>query len=178
MSENISIINNAKLQIEEFYKEWDTEVNHKEEKARDLEIGCLCFCNVADLFKDIKSRTMIDKYSSNQYCGMDEFKDNYADFIEKLWNDLEIDKEKCECLTCVTNQNDWRNCAKIVKQRKMGSPIRTCPICQKEMPKEEYERPTGRKCEGAMIYYNFHLDAHLDPYGGRGARYLEKLMKE
>ena len=29
-----------------------------------------------------------------------------------------------------------------------------------------------------MIYDNFHLDAHLDPYGGRGARYLEKLMKE
>ena len=44
--------------------------------------------------------------------------------------------------------------------------------------KEEFERPTGRKCEGAMIYDNFHLDAHLDPYGGRGARYLEKLMNE
>ena len=46
----------------------------------------------------------------------------------------------------------------------MNSPIRTCPICEKELPKEEFERPCHRNDDS---YDNFHIDDHLHPYDNR-----------
>ena len=60
---------------------------------------------------------MIDKKDKDH----EEFKDNYGDLIEKLWVDLEIDKEPCGCVTCTLHRGTW--CERIMRQRRINSPI-------------------------------------------------------
>ena len=94
------------------------------------------------------------------------FKDNYGDFIEKLWVDLEIDREPCKCNTCFFHGIGW--CERIVRQRRINSPIKTCPVCQKEIPKDEYEvkRKYSSIYEG-MNYFDFHTEICARDHGIR-----------
>ena len=112
-----------------------------------------CFTNVANVYSKINLGIMKD---DNR-----DFKDNHADFIEKLWVDLEIDKEKCECHTCIHNESFF-NCARIIPQIKINSPIRTCRICQKDIPKEEYE---GGKWVKGKGFVDSHLEACAYAHG-------------
>ena len=94
------------------------------------------------------------------------FKDNYGDFIEKLWVDMEIDREPCKCNTCFFHGIGW--CERIVRQRRINSPIKTCPVCQKEIPKDEYEvkRKYSSIYEG-MNYFEFHTEICARDHGIR-----------
>ena len=142
------------------YTQFDIEANIVEQKAKDMEITSYCFTNVANLYKDIISKTMIGKKDKDR----DAFKDNYGDSIEKLWVELEIDKEPCECLTCRNHVPQW--CERIIRQRQINSPIRTCPVCQQEIPKDEYEvyRKYSSIYEG-MNYFDFHTEICARDHG-------------
>ena len=106
-------------------------------------------------YSDLKSKTMIDKKDKDH----EEFKDNYGDLIEKLWVDLEIDKEPCGCVTCLFHGTTW--CERIMRQRRINSPIRTCPICQQEIPKDEYEVKRNSYIIRGVTYDNY-FDFHTE----------------
>ena len=106
-------------------------------------------------YSDLKSKTMIDKKDKDH----EEFKDNYGDLIEKLWVDLEIDKEPCGCVTCTLHRGTW--CERIMRQRRINSPIRTCPVCQQEIPKDEYEVKKKSYIIKGVIYDNY-FDFHTE----------------
>ena len=48
--ENSAIIRNAEVQIEDFYTQFDIEVNNIEKKAKEMEIASYCLTNVANLY--------------------------------------------------------------------------------------------------------------------------------
>ena len=75
--------------------------------------------------------------------------------IHKLWDDIEIDKMECDCHTC---RKHWgmTECERITRQRRLNSPIRTCPVCKKEIPKEKYEKP--KKSQGIEFYIGLHQE--------------------
>ena len=80
------------------------------------------------------------------------FNGNYGNLIEKLWVDMEIDKEPCGCVTCLYHRDTW--CERIMRQRRINSPIRICPVCEQDIPKVEYE--VKRKYHIYDDYFDFH----------------------
>ena len=157
--ESMTMITSAEYKIEEFFQQFDDEITVAEGKAMSLKIDSLCFTNVANIISDLKSRTLIKKDENDE-----EFEDNFHNLIEKLWMDLEIDKQKCDCHSCRFHSGLFP-CDRILRQRRINSPIRTCPVCEKEFPKDEYEKQT--KYGSSVDYINLHENACAEAHGIR-----------
>ena len=64
--------------------------------------------------------------------------DNYEEWYKKIWEEIEIRKEKCTCHYCI-NEKGF-TCKRVHRQRKLGLYFRTCPMCQRNIDFEAYEK--------------------------------------
>ena len=51
-----------------------------------------------------------------------------------------MEKEKCACDTCTSNLHWERDCFKVIRQRLHQRPYRTCPLCQIDIPQDQFDR--------------------------------------
>ena len=142
--EKSKIISNAQDQIEKIFSQYDDEVKTAEKKAEEIKVSFYCFSKVVEVYSDLKAKV---DYFKNFYP-VEKYNDKYRELIEKLWVEMEIDKEKCVCFKCQQKgpycdhkRHQWESCERIKRQRIFESDIRTCPICQTDFPKEKFEKP-------------------------------------
>ena len=126
---------NAQTKLEEIYNQYEIEITNTEKN--DFEFNYFCFSCVVDHYPKLDFHNTGHSEEHDQ-----SLEDNYGELIEKLWVQLEVEKEKCACEVCKNNLHFAKNCYKVVRQSLKQRSYRTCPFCQKDIPKEKYERHT------------------------------------
>ena len=111
------------------------------------------------IFVDSYPTLDFENQARKPYYGEQAIEDQYGNFIEKLWIQLEVEKENCACPACTKkyckidctdctekinfhyHHNYWqKKCEKITRQRLKKRSYRTCRFCQKNIPKDEFEK--------------------------------------
>ena len=116
-----------------------------------------CFTDYINTYPNLD---FLDKDHAHRKASTEQMikDDRYAQLIESLWLELDVEREKCCCHACTEEYckidctnctcNVWVNfhryfyhndCEKIIRQRLKKRDYRTCRFCQKDIPKDEFE---------------------------------------
>ena len=99
------------LRIEEIYEQYDTEIKNAKEYC-SIEMGSMyCF---TDYIKTYPNLDFMDKAHSHRQASTEQIinDDKYAQLIESLWLELDVEREKCCCDACTKEycKIDCTNC--------------------------------------------------------------------
>ena len=145
------------FQIKEIFSDYETEIKNAYENNLVEMDQYFCFTYYINTYPnlDFMNNTK-DLY----------LKDNYGYLIENLWLQLNVEGENCACDTCTykgyckidckeekccMNFDSFQSifwhqyalegdCEKIVRQEVLKKSYRTCRFCQKNIPKDEFEK--------------------------------------
>ena len=166
-----AVIQEARIQIEEIYKQYDIEIDNAERS--DIKVHYFCFTEVIESYPDLDFENKV--YWREGHYNEQSIEDNYALLIDKLWLQLEVEKEKCACDNCSYRSKSEKcqipslckygksshshiatwDCEKIIRQRLKQRPYRTCHFCQENIPKDQFERKGTLYREGRFVNIHF-----------------------
>ena len=154
---------NTLFEIKEVYNQYETQIKNAWE---DNSIEMDQYYSFTYYIQTYPKLDFMDKAHSRGLERNEEInhKDNYGRLIENLWLQLDVEREKCACDACAFGEyckigckdekcvqdiksGAYRHqcaldkeCEKIQRQRMFKKSYRTCRFCQKNIPKDEFEK--------------------------------------
>ena len=141
-----TLIKDAEVEIEKIYERYEEQIKDAYENHDIPFEQCpFRFSTVVQLypiFKPPGSDRQLYSWGQNWNRLLPLLTDNYEEWYKKIWNEIEIRKEKCACDNCTKNERYKKslNCKRVYRQRKLGLYFRTCPLCQKNIDFESFEK--------------------------------------
>ena len=137
-----TLIKDAKVEIKKIYKRYEKQIRDAYgDHDIPFEQYPFRFSTVVQLypiFKPPGSDRQLKSWGWNWDRLPPLLTDNYEEWYKKIWNEIEIRKEKCACDNCTKNER--YSCKRVYRQRKLGLYFRTCPLCQKNIDFESFEK--------------------------------------
>jgi len=145
-----TILEDAQNQIENTYANYEADIADTYENY-EVPFSFFCFSETVDLYPNLD----FDYYSISLQHDLETI-DSYGALIDELWIQLEVEKEDCVCPVCITDfkeRSKWllfSNCRKLMRQRLKFMPwrtlpYRTCPLCRKNIPKDQFDKKPDQK---------------------------------
>ena len=129
------LLKDAHIKIQDIYKQYDDDITFSY-KQYEFEFKYFCFTCIVKWYPKLDYKYEVGDI--NYELKMD---DNYGVLIKKLWVQLEVEERKCACIVCTENPKGSRvySCSKVVWQKYINRPYRTCPIYQLNISTEEFD---------------------------------------
>ena len=157
-----TILEDAQNQIEKAYDNYEEEIADAHENY-NVPFSFFCFSETVDLYPNLD----FDYYSVSLQHDLETI-DTYGALIDELWLQLEVEKEDCVCPICIKDfkeRSKWllfSNCRKLMRQRLKCMPwrtlpYRTCPLCRKNIPKDQFDKKPDQKGGHFISTLTYHL---------------------
>ena len=170
---------NTLFEIKEIYDQYESDIESAW-KDNSMEMDSYyCFTHYILTYPRID---FMDKANARGNDRNEEInlKDNYGRLMENLWLQLDVERKNCACDACACKdycrikckdekclpQHPYpmilhkyaleKECEKIKRQRLLKKSYRTCRFCQKDIPKDEFEKV---KCK----YEHTFTFRHMEP---------------
>ena len=121
------LIENARNQINKIYEKYEKKITDAYENCNvSYEVPFHSFSEVVEEYPNFEGPREDPLFNS--------LGDQYTVWFEEICKEIEIRKEKCKCYSCLNNLYLTDECERVIRQRQLEMIIRTCPLCQKNIP--------------------------------------------